>query len=121
MDAKEYQVEREGLGPLVFVGELISDVSTHKEYKTRWIEIYLYKTETDRYVIETLGKSIVKGELTRRTVTIHDSADEAVRALVNKKTNSFSKPSIDLLHIAEHGDNDISDAWAAISREAEYV
>jgi hypothetical protein len=56
---------------LVFEGERLADVSTRaNEHQTRWTETRIYRTDSGKYVTESVGRSIEPGEEDRFDVRV---------------------------------------------------
>jgi len=53
-----YQV-RDGARIVTFEGELLAEVSSERPTSPRWTELKLYKTDTDKYVLSKIGRSLV--------------------------------------------------------------
>lgn len=79
----------------------------------RWLETTLYRTDDDRYVVYTNGRSIVPGEQDYVRVTITSSAYEVVEVLTVKKAAEpfIPLPSARALAQAASRDDDIQEAY----------
>jgi len=110
---KTFEIERHGQLPLRFRGEVIADV-TSKEYddQERWQEVWIYRTESGRWVTETLGCTIVPGEITFRHVAVCDTPSEVRESLYRKVHNKrhFSKYAIAALEDAAEQDRELTEA-----------
>jgi hypothetical protein len=50
---------KDGLRTLQFEGKLLGKSSSYQRGSTRWIEFYLYKTESGSYVLSRIGVSLI--------------------------------------------------------------
>lgn len=67
---------------LVFNGELLADVSSKDDPgQTHWTEIRIYRTDSGKYVAETIGCSAVPSQRSRIVVRVVDSAEQVAKAL----------------------------------------
>lgn len=67
---------------LVFDGELLADVSSKDDPgQTHWTEIRIYRTDTGKYVGETIGCSALPDQRARITIRVVDSADQVAKTL----------------------------------------
>lgn len=115
-----FELERDGLGPLAFRGFCIAEVSTHRDGKQRWSEFRIFRTDRGVYVTEILGCSVVENERTMRTVRTAEAASELVRSFVHQNHGRISMPATDLLEMAATVDGEIDRALDAIY-EAERI
>lgn len=67
-----YQIPRTGDVDLLVEGRLLAEGDSWRQGSERWTEIRIYRTVTDRWVTEMVGRSTVRGETDRRTVVVHD-------------------------------------------------
>ena len=116
-----YELERTGLGPVTFDGELLAFVSTASQFKPRWVELALYRTEGHRYVTAVVGQSSLPGETPRPTIRVHDTAVQAVKSFVQKRGGEISQPAIALLEEAALKDSDIDEVLDIIAEEPSKV
>lgn len=67
-------------GPdIEFVGELLGSADSKTDvYKTRWIELQLYRTEKGKFVCAKIGRTTIFGEQDRWTVGFVNNLDEAL-------------------------------------------
>lgn len=68
----KFQVPRSDNVDLIFEGELLADLSSRRGDQQRWTEIRIYRTESDRYVTERIGRTTVPGEYDRVFVNVYD-------------------------------------------------
>lgn len=73
-----FTIERHADVPLTFDGEVLASLSTHKPTATHWTELRIYKTESGKYVTESIGCTTVHGQHPLITVHVCDNA-QAVR------------------------------------------
>ena len=83
-----FQIERTSDLPLEFDGELLADVTSRdpRLVQERWTEHRIYRTSTDVYVVETVGRSTKQGEIDRRTAVVCDRAKDIPAALKAPRT-----------------------------------
>lgn len=74
-------VHRDGKMPLRFSGRRIGFASSHRPGRLRWIEISIYLTADDDYVVAGTGRSSVPGETVRRWAFVHTSPEEVITRL----------------------------------------
>ena len=58
---ESYVVRRDGEKDLRFTGELLADASSHEHSgsnSNRWTEMTVYKTESGKYVVEIIGRTL---------------------------------------------------------------
>lgn len=93
-----YRLPRPGQLDLAFEGVLLADISSRdEEHQERWSEIRIYKTSTEKYVTEMIGKSIVRGERDRVQIHVADTPAEVIEGL--KRT----RPSDGLRYLTNLG------------------
>jgi hypothetical protein len=119
--AAEFVLERDGLGPLTFEGRELAHVSTCGPYKDRWVELTIYKTTGNSYITQVVGQSRVQGEVSRCSVKVHDTAVQAVRSFVQKRTQELSRPAIDLLEDAAYEDEEIALVLDTIAEQPQRI
>jgi hypothetical protein len=71
-----YLIQRTGDVPLKVEGRLLAEVSTERPNATRWLEVRVYATDSGRWVTETVGRSLVLGEVDRCHVVVCSTPDE---------------------------------------------
>lgn len=79
----------------------------------RWLETKLYTTDAGKYVVHTIGRSVVPGEQDYARVTFTESAYEVVELLtVRGQAEPFiPRPSARALAQAADRDDDMHDAY----------
>lgn len=79
----------------------------------RWLETTLYRTDMGKYVVHTIGRSIVPGEIDYVRVTFTPSAYEMVEILTVKSGREpyIPDPSARALAQAAEDDDRIQDAY----------
>lgn len=112
-------LERDGKGPLQFVGYELSFVTTRTEHKPRWTELRLWAVEESDalWVVETIGRSTVEGETDRRDATACYTPEE-VKACLSKR-GGLTAPGYHLLQYACDEDDDIRDFFYESVRKVE--
>lgn len=110
---QQFRLERPGQVDLVFDGDLLSEVSTYERGKRRWVEIRIYKTTTDKWVVDVFAPSIIAGETNRTTVTVCDTAMDVRKALTRENREGvryLTDTALDALEDAADKDPDLYDA-----------
>lgn len=69
----EFRINRDNNAVLTFEGVVLATTSSRRAGQNRWTELTLYKTDSGKYVIESIGKSDLDGETDRTTAKIADS------------------------------------------------
>lgn len=77
-----YRLRRDNLSDLQFSGRLLANVSTRTAKMARWTEIRIYKTDTNRWVTEIVGKSSVSTEVDLSKVVVSDTSEELRHSLM---------------------------------------
>lgn len=79
----------------------------------RWLETTIYVTDTDKYVVHTIGRTIVPGEQDYPRVTFTESAYEVVELLTVRGHDEpfIPRPSARALAQAADRDDDMHDAY----------
>jgi hypothetical protein len=79
----------------------------------RWLETTLYRTDTGKYVVHTIGRSIVPGEIDYIRVTFTPSAYEVVEICTVKNAAEpyIPDPSARALAQASEDDDAIQEAY----------
>jgi hypothetical protein len=79
---RRFRLSRPGQLDLVFDGELLAEVASKDEPdQPRWTEIRVYKTATDKYVTELVGKSVVPGERDRININVAETPHAVIDGL----------------------------------------
>lgn len=81
---QNFVVPRHNDVDLAFRGEKLADVNSRDEYATRWTRIVIYKTDSEKYVVEVLGESSLPDEVTLRKVHVCNKPEEVKYALRRK-------------------------------------
>lgn len=76
-----YTIERHADVPLEFDGVLLADVSSRDGGRVRWSETRIYRTESGKYVTETVGRSSIARDRPIITVTVCDTPGQVRDAL----------------------------------------
>lgn len=79
---RTYRLRRTNQSDLKFTGERLASVSTKAARTARWTEIRIYKTDTNRWVTEVVGKSIMDNEFDISKVTVSDTSEELRHSLL---------------------------------------
>ena len=76
----EYQV-RDGERAIVFTGRRLARVTSHAQDKPRWIELALYLTQAQTYVLHGCGRTTLEGEVDRNWVQLADDPEGIIDRL----------------------------------------
>lgn len=97
---------------LCFDGDLLADVSTHEPGKQRWQEVRVYRTVSDRWVVERVGRSTRRGEVDLSDVRVCDTPAAVRLALsdVDDGRRYLTIISEEALNLAADADPDLADA-----------
>lgn len=105
----EYRVHRAGDVDLVFEGALLADVTSQEHSSTRWSEVRIYRTDSNKYVTETVGRSNLPHEVDFYTVRVVDTAAEVKVALKRRDEITYlTNLAMEALEIAAETDPDIA-------------
>lgn len=68
---------------LIFAGELLGSGTSYTDWKARWFEITIYRTEGGKYVAFGAGRSILVHrptcrQVAERALPLEDASDEAI-------------------------------------------
>lgn len=89
--SQSFRIARQGAVDLTFDGVLLAEESTRDEPgQTRWTEVRIYRTDTGKYVTETVGRSTRRGETDRITVFVHDSPADVPAGLRRKGRSALT-------------------------------
>lgn len=88
MSTQEFRLQRQAAVDLVFDGELLADESSDDGERDRWQEVRIYRTTTNRWVVERTGRSRVPGEVDLPQVTVCRTPDEVRQALTFSHTTT---------------------------------
>jgi hypothetical protein len=107
-----YQLARPGQIYLSFEGELLAEVdSKDSDDQRRWTEIRIYRTDTDRWVTEIIGRSLVRGEKDRTKVAVCDTPAEVRVSLRREDQISYlTNLALEALEVAAEADARLLDA-----------
>lgn len=58
---KEYRTYevRDSISPVQFQGSLLAEISNESDQRNRWTEVRLFRTESGRYVLNVIARSVV--------------------------------------------------------------
>lgn len=79
---EKVEFDRMNKRPLAFDGTIIATVDS-RDYEIveddphHWTELTVYRTRGGKFVLRTVGRSTVDGEIDRNTAVIRDSLDES--------------------------------------------
>lgn len=114
-ERREYEVyDRER--KLVFTGELLSESTSYRPGKKRWIKMKLYRTEAGGYVIAGEGPSLFPDEITRYWAHDCQTAEGVIEQLYlfdENDTRYMTRTARELLATAALIDEKIRYAFAA--------
>lgn len=102
----EFRLERDNDVPLVFNGTILARSSSGQLGRERWTELTLYRTESDKYVVSIVGRSIHEDEFDRYTVRVVKTPQEVRKALHRKGDHGkyLTYVALDLLDMAARHD-----------------
>lgn len=104
-----YKIQRNNDVDLEFTGDLLSHVSSEEFGSTRWTTISIWRTENNRYVVQTIGHSKVPGEIQRITTKIADTPEQVKIALRRQDTIEYlTHLALDALEVAGETDERIA-------------
>lgn len=117
-----FRLERDGNLPLEFTGELLTEQTTRfdrpgkqsrvqwdeRNGRPRWSELRIYRTASDKWVLEMVGHTTIEDELTFRSVRVCDDPSiipSQLRALTDTSANKpFPEFVLDALDEAAQAD-----------------
>lgn len=79
-DVAEHSVF-DGSRELRFVGCLLATASSEAPGKSRWAEFELYRTQSGKYVLAGIGRSVLRGEVDKRWAQVSDEPGAVVERL----------------------------------------
>jgi EXLDI family protein len=101
-----YRLERRGGFPVEFNGDLLADETSRQPGQPRWTEIRIYRTDTGRYVVESVGKSAYKHEKDWPVVTVCDDPGDVKRALQRDGNRGPYLTNLAILALGNAGSRD---------------
>jgi hypothetical protein len=107
-------VVRDDARELHFTGVKLADVSSRSGTKRRWIELRLYRTTGGNYVVERVGRSVIKGEVQFYFAQVCETAAAVVETLYAKDDEGawfLSGVSRDVLEEAGEADRELRRAY----------
>lgn len=111
---KHYRLRRLANVDLEFDGEVIAHESSYETGKTRWTEVRIYKTSTDKWVTQVTGCSAVSGETDRIQATACSTPQEVVESFRlwsdRRKKFYFTNICLDALDAAAEVDSRLASA-----------
>ncbi len=88
----DFRIQREGKVDLEFRGEVLAQVSSlGKPNPIRWTEITIYRTDSGKYVVHQIGRTLMRGEKDRSSVTVVLNPEDVAAAL-ERRTNDSTQP-----------------------------
>lgn len=78
--SEHYRLRRLANVDLEFDGDVIAHETSHEPGKSRWTEVRIYRTTTDKWVTEVTGCSAVSGETARIQATACATPEEVVNS-----------------------------------------
>lgn len=100
-------LERDGRGPVEFDGERLARVSTFQPGKSRWTELSVWMVVDSEYmwVVETIGRSELDGEVDRRDAIPCRTPEEVSEAL--SKGGKLTLPGYQVMQLAAEEDEEL--------------
>ena len=118
-----YTLARSGGGPVHFDGWEIASISTNADGKQRWTELTIYAVDSDNtpWVVQTIGRSIVDGEVDRCDAIPCKNKADVIHAL--SKRGRLTSPGQQLLAAAyeSNNDHDFKDAFRPMFEGVEFL
>lgn len=104
-------VKRDNNVDLKFNGVLLSGTSSRRPGQDRWTDLSLYRTDNGKYVIVSIGRSVVPGERDRNSAYLVDTAAGVRKSLLRYgKTGPYlTRQALALLETAGKVDLSFND------------
>lgn len=102
----EYHIERQTDIDLQFTGDKLADQTSKEPGSLRWQEVRIYKTDSNKYVTEVVGQTLIDGERIFRTVTVCDKPLDVREALFRWKNGRKYLNDLTLDALEEAGESD---------------
>jgi hypothetical protein len=80
-----FHLARSGDVDVEFDGDLLADESSRTGDQPRWTQVRIYRTASQKFVTEVIGKSAIPGETDRPTVIVHNDTDTIRAALMRPR------------------------------------
>lgn len=106
------------VGERVIHAHLLGHASSWKPTKLRWFEVSLYKTAAGEYVVHTLGKSKVEGDVTRARIADTSSSWDVMELLTvtHRGETYIPRDSLRALAQAAQWDIDLRARYLEVSQ-----
>ena len=114
MTERRRLVVRDGPRELHFTGALLSQSSSFRPSKDRWVEFEIYRTDSGKFVIARVGRTIVDGENDRYWARVSDTAEGVIETLYLEDADGvryLTNVTQRLLEEAARNDEDIKRAF----------
>jgi hypothetical protein len=82
--ASQYVLRRDGAPPLRFLGRLITESTSRRNDSTRWTDVSVYRSQSGKWILQTIGRTIWEGEVDRYSVIHGDSAADLIKKIETK-------------------------------------
>lgn len=103
----EYRIPRIKNTDLILEGTILCDLSSKShDAQAHWSEVRIYKTDSGKWVTESVGRSIVPGERDKRRVKIHASVDTVRSGISRNDRNGVFITTIGLQALREAANKD---------------
>lgn len=86
-DLETFSIQRTKDVPLVFDGYLLAEMSSYHDTNQRWSEVRIFKTDSNKWVTEIVGRTTVPGEVVKRRVKVHHIIDSVRSGLERRDRN----------------------------------
>ena len=99
---------------VTFTGVRLAFASSQTPNKTRWSEISIYRTDSGKYIVHGVGRSIIRGECDRPWCNVVEGAAGVIERLTRREGGVSYMPNIPNRAVAEAAaivDEDIHDAF----------
>ena len=71
---RSYTIPRSNAADIKFLGKLVASVNSSNGEKTRWTELFIYRTDSLKLVLVSIGKTTLEHETDITTVEIVPAA-----------------------------------------------
>lgn len=95
---EEIEIMRNGELPLIFEGQELGFASSFRDGKDRWFDVMIYRTASNRYVVNGIGRSDLPGEEDRSWAIVCDRPEEVIEALKRTSPEGVTYLSVTATH-----------------------
>jgi hypothetical protein len=111
---EDYELQTREGDVVRVAAQLLGHGSSYFEGKTRWFEVFIYRTRDGRYLVHRLGQTSEPGETVRFQLERTSSAFEVVELLTSRTHSNevhIPRPSVRAIAQAAAFDDKIRDAY----------